>query len=44
MTCDRKETHKEGNENSNFVTLSAESSLILGENKAAYRREGHVTV
>ena len=24
------------------VTLSAESSLILGENKAAFRREGHI--
>ena len=25
-----------------YVTLSAESSLILGEKNAAFRREGHI--
>ena len=25
-----------------LVTLSAKSSLILGENKAGFRREGHL--
>ena len=25
-----------------YVTLSAKSSLILGENKAGFRREGHI--
>ena len=25
-----------------YVTLSGKSSLILGENKAAFRREGHI--
>ena len=27
-----------------FVTLSGKSSLILGENKAAFRREGYKIV
>ena len=26
------------------VTLSAKESLILGENKAAFRREGHYNI